>query len=143
MQQKIERKHHKYLALKFYISAPFIYAMVIPAVFVDFCMEVYHRICFPLYGLPYVNRGDFISVVDRAKLPYLAWYEKLNCAYCGYVNGVYRYVSAIATETEKFWCGIRHAQPVIMPPELEKAYLPYGDEQAYNAFVENGQDIHQ
>lgn len=142
MQNKIEVLHHKHLALKFAFSALFIYAMIVPTVFLDLCMEIYHRICFPMYGLKYVRREDFISIIDRTKLPYLSWYEKLNCGYCGYVNGVMRYAVAIASETERYWCGIRHAQPVARPPEVENAFLPYGDEKAYKEFVEKGKDIH-
>jgi hypothetical protein len=143
MQSKIEKRNHKGIRLKFWFSAPFIYAMIVPTVFLDFCMEVYHRICFPLYGLPYVRRGDFVSVIDRAKLPYLVWYEKLNCAYCGYVNGVLRYTSTIASETEKYWCGIRHAAEALpVPPPTHKEFLPYGDEKALTEFVERGRDLH-
>jgi hypothetical protein len=145
MQDKIEFQNHPKgpMALRFTLSAPFIYAMIVPTVFLDFCMEIYHRICFPLYGLAYVRREDFISVLDRAKLPYLTWYEKINCAYCGYVNGVLRYTSAIASETEKYWCGIRHAkEKAAVVADAHKDFLPYGDESAFKEFVEKGKDLH-
>ena len=65
------------------LSTPFIWAMIVPAVILDVFLEIYHHICFPLYGIPMVKRSQYIRVTDRAKLPYLKWYEKINCAYCG------------------------------------------------------------
>lgn len=46
--------------------------------------------------------------MDRNKLAYLRWYEKLGCMYCGYVNGLLSYLKEIASRTEKYWCGIMH-----------------------------------
>jgi len=73
-----------------------VWAMIVPVVFADICEEIYHRVCFPLYGIELVKRSRYIRVVDREKLPYLTWYEKLFCAYCGYVNGWFHYASVIA-----------------------------------------------
>jgi hypothetical protein len=113
------------------LAAPFIWAMVIPVVFADVCMEVYHRICFPLYGIPYVRRSEYIRVFDRAKLPYLTWWEKFNCAYCGYVNGWLHYASAVAGETEKYWCSIKHLEERgYKAPPHEQDFVAYGDEKA-------------
>ena len=89
------------------ISTPFILGMIIPVAFLDICLEIYHRISFPLYGIPYVNRAYHI-IVDRHKLGYLPLSLKIACAYCGYVNGVFSYATAVAAETEKYWCGIMH-----------------------------------
>jgi hypothetical protein len=74
----------------------------------DIWMEVYHRICFPLYGMPYIKRGNYIIIMDRAKLPYLNILQKLYCMYCGYGNGVLRYWAQIAGKTEHYRCGIQH-----------------------------------
>ena len=109
------------------LCVPITYLMIIPLFICDIMGEFYHRICFPLCGIPFVKRSDYI-VVDRHKLKYLTPIQKINCMYCGYVNGFCRYMSAIAAETEKYWCGIMHNRGKIFPHQAE--YLPYGDEQA-------------
>jgi len=110
---------------------PFIYGMIVPTVFLDATMEVYHRVAFPLYGIDYVPRSRFIKV-DRQKLSYLKPMEKVNCMYCGYVNGLFAYAVQIAGETEKYWCGIKHEQdPNFVPPKHHAEFLEYGDEKGY------------
>lgn len=116
------------------LSIPFIWSVLIPLVFLDMMIELYHRVCFPLYGLKLVDRSAFICV-DRQKLSYLTWYEKINCAYCGYANGLLRYGVEIGARTEAYWCGIRHQdKPGFNQPSHHKKFLAYGDEEAYKKF---------
>lgn len=111
------------------LAVPFIWLMIIPAVTLDIFLEIYHRICFPLYGIPYVQRSHYIRITDREKLPYLVWYEKMSCAYCGYVNGLLHYASVIAGITENYWCAIAHLEARgYVPSEHEKEFAKYGDE---------------
>jgi hypothetical protein len=111
---------------------PVIYSMIFPLVIFDFCLEIYHQICFRLYKIPIIKRSSYIRI-DRHKLQYLTRWEKLNCAYCGYANGLMHYASVIAGETEKYWCGIKHQKdPNFIPPEHHKDFLEYGDEESYN-----------
>lgn len=113
------------------ISAPYIYSVIIPVVIADLWIEIYHRICFPLYGLPYIKRGTYIHV-DRVKLSYLNPLQKIFCMYCGYVNGVFAYWVQIAAATEKYWCGIQHKKiKNITLPKHHKGFIPYGDEKAF------------
>jgi hypothetical protein len=120
---------HTHTVLGNTIATPFIWLMIIPAVTLDIFLEIYHRICFPLYGIPYVTRSHYIRVTDRAKLPYLKWYEKISCAYCGYVNGLLHYASAIAGITESYWCAISHLEERgYTPTAHEKDFAKYGDE---------------
>ncbi len=105
--------------------------MLIPIAFFDICLEIYHRICFFCYEIPYVERNRYIKI-DRHKLSYLRYSEKLNCVYCGYANGLINYARAIAGETEKYWCGIKHqADSHFVEPEHHKDFMEYGDEAAY------------
>ena len=67
------------------ISALFIYSMAIPLIFFDANIEIYHNICFRLYRIPLVKRSKYIKI-DRYKLKYLSFNDKLNCAYCDYTN---------------------------------------------------------
>jgi len=113
------------------ISMPVIYLMIIPLVLFDLCVEIYHQICFRLYKIPLVKRAQYIKI-DRHKLKYLTPWEKINCAYCGYANGLMHYASIIAGETEKYWCGIKHAKdPNFIPPAHHEDFLEYGDESGY------------
>ncbi|MFH0927941.1 MAG: hypothetical protein V1821_00535 [bacterium] len=130
-----EKLKNPAIVWNFWLSAPFIYAMIVPLVILDVFIELYHRICFPLYGIKLINRAGFIRM-DRHKLSYLSPIEKVHCAYCGYANGLLRYACVIAQETEKYWCGIKHKEhPDHISPEHHKEFLPFGDEEAYRNFV--------
>ena len=136
MQFHRDYKKQPTIFFNYLLSSPFIYTIIIPLVLLDFFTEIYHRVCFPLYHLPYVKRKKYIRI-DRHKLSYLPWYEKLNCVYCSYANGWLHYASAIAGETEKYWCGIKHKTSAgFIEPEHQKNFLTYGDEQAYHDFIE-------
>lgn len=112
-------------------SAPIIYFLAIPFMILDVFVELYHQVCFPLYGLEKVNRTDYI-IMDRHKLEYLSGLEKLNCVYCGYVNGLLLYVTEIAARTEQYWCSIKHdyAKNSVSQPH-HSSFLEYGDKAAY------------
>jgi hypothetical protein len=127
----MEHKKYPERMQRHIFSIPFIYMMIIPMVIFDLFMEVYHRVCFPLYGIPIIRRKDHIRI-DRHKLSYLTLIEKVHCAYCGYANGLMSYGTAIAAETEKYWCGIKHAKyKGFQEPAHHKSFIEYGDEKAY------------
>ena len=125
----MEYKKHKNRDWIHLISVPIIYSMSIPLVFLDITLEIYHNICFRLYGIPLVERSKYIKI-DRHKLRYLSWVDKINCAYCGYANGLANYARTIAAETEKYWCGIKHKNGGnFIEPKHHKNFLDYGDEE--------------
>ena len=127
----MEFKRHPERLWQHMLSMPFIYMMIVPLIVLDIFMEIYHRICFPLYGLKYVNRREYVKF-DRHKLSYLTFTESLNCIYCSYANGFLGYASAIAGATEKYWCGIKHLEERgFKAPPHQKEFLEYGDEKAY------------
>ena len=119
------------------LTSPLIFGLIIPVVFLDITVEIYHRICFPIYGIPYVKRSYYI-IIDRHKLKYLDLFMKVSCAYCGYVNGVFHYVSKIAAETEKYWCGIMHANGKVLDHQEE--YIPYNDKEAYRKYLADAKE---
>ena len=134
MQNKISKLPNK--VLRHYLSGPFIIGMSIPLVVLDICIEIYHHAAFPLYGIPINKRSDYIRV-DRQKLSYLNIFDKVWCMYCGYANGFLPYAVKIAGDTEAYWCGIKHKEGGnFIPQPHQKDFLPYGDEEAYNNFVE-------
>ncbi len=111
------------------LSAPVIYAMVLPAVILDLCLFLYQTICFPVYGIPKVRRRDHI-VLDRHYLKYLNFIERLNCDYCSYFNGLSSYATEIAARTEQYWCPIKHASGKGRHSRYH-LFLDYGDAAAY------------
>lgn len=117
--------------IRWLVGAPLVWLMIVPVVFSDILLEIYHRIAFPIYGIQTVKRSHYIRIFDRAKLPYLTWYEKMGCAYCGYVNGWLHYASVVAGRTENYFCAIAHLEERgYVKSEHEKSFAQYGDEAA-------------
>lgn len=108
------------------IAAPFIYAVFFPIAVLDVFVSMYQAICFRLWRIPLVRRSEYV-IVDRHRLPYLNAIQKLNCAYCGYANGVMSYVSEVAARTEQYWCPIKHALSVKQPHGRYLSFIEYGD----------------
>lgn len=112
------------------ISLPIIWSVLIPMVVFDLWMEIYHRTCFPLYRIKYVKRSSYVKI-DRHKLQYLKFHQKLACVYCGYANGLAGYWVKIASETERYWCGVMHARANgFKEPSHHKRFVKYGDRRA-------------
>lgn len=113
-----------------WLSLPFIYMMIVPFLFFDIMLEIYHQICFRLYGLTIVNRRNYIKI-DRHKLDYLNPVEKINCSYCGYANGFIMYAQKIIGETEKYWCGIKHSKDKdFVEPPHHKSFVKYNNKKS-------------
>jgi hypothetical protein len=117
------------------LTAPVIYSMVVPLVFLDLTFTLYQQICFRAYGIARVRRRDYL-VNDRHKLAYLNAIEKMNCAYCGYANGVISYAREIFSRTEQYWCPIRHARRVRGAHARYPRFFDYGDAEAYKSGLE-------
>ena len=130
MEHRLQERFLKHLMI-----APFIYFLLLPFLILDFFVELYHYIAFPLYGYKKVNRSKYI-IMDRYKLIYLTTFDKGNCTYCGYVNGLLRYITAIGAETEKYWCGIKHDKKNGHEiPKHQKNFLEYDNEKEYKKFI--------
>jgi hypothetical protein len=117
------------------LSAPIIYSMLVPFLLFDLWLTVHHSVCFRLYGIPRVKRSDY-AAVDRQHLAYLNFFEKLNCMYCGYANGLLAYAREITSRTEQYWCPIKHARKLLgQHPRCER-FIDYGDSQNFHARLE-------
>ena len=114
------------------ITAPFIYAMVIPLAILDLFLFAYQAICFPLYRIPKVRRSSYI-LVDRHNLGYLNIIEKMNCMFCGYADGVLAYGRQILSRTETYWCPIKHARRVLDPHRRYARFSDFGDGEVFEA----------
>jgi hypothetical protein len=128
--------HSRLLAI---LTAPFIYAVIIPFVLLDLFVSVYQFVCFPVYGIPKARRRNYIAI-DRNKLRYLNAIEGFNCLYCSYGNGVLAYAVEIAGRTEQHWCPIKHARRVQNAHDRYAHFLPYGDAQAYRREIDTIRD---
>ena len=117
------------------LTVPVIWSCAIPALLMDVTITIYQAICFPVYGIPKVRRGDFI-VLDRHNLSYLNIIEKMNCVYCGYFNGVVAYAREMAARTEQHWCPIKHARRVGAIHSRYKYFFDYGDGKRYRQEIE-------
>ncbi|MEN8132050.1 MAG: hypothetical protein ABFS45_18105 [Pseudomonadota bacterium] len=113
-------------------TAPVIYSALIPFALLDATVTFYQHVRFPVYGIPRVNRADYFTI-DRQHLAYLNAIEKINCAYCGYSNGLIEYVREISARTEQYWCPIKHARRTPDPHRLVVRFVDYGDADTYKA----------
>jgi len=140
------RRYHKTLAtrLRTYIAnasllnmltAPIIYFCLVPALFMDAVVTTYQAICFRVYGIPRVARGDYI-LFDRYSLQYLNPIEKMHCAYCSYFSGLIAYVQEVSARTEQYWCPIKHARKMSAIHSRYHRFIEYGDGDNYDARLE-------
>jgi hypothetical protein len=128
--------HSRVMAI---LTAPFIYAVIIPFVLLDLFVSVYETVCFPVYGIPKARRRDYIAI-DRNKLRYLNALEGFNCMYCSYGNGVLAYAVEVAGRTEQHWCPIKHARRVQNVHDRYAHFLPYGDAHVYREKIDKVRD---
>ena len=118
-----------------FLTAPFIYALIIPFSLLDLFVSIYQAVCFRIYRIERVKRADYIAI-DRGMLGYLNAIEKMHCVYCEYVNGLLAYVTEIAARTEQYWCPIKHAHKVLGTHARYQRFLEYGDAENYQRKLE-------
>lgn len=80
--------------------------------------------------------------MDRDKLSYLGFFQKMSCAYCGYANGLTLYIGEIAARTEIYWCGIMHKKKKgFVPTRYYRDFLKYGDKFGYEKELKQGREL--
>ena len=121
------------------LTAPVVYALIVPLALLDLAVTIYQAVCFPVYGIPKVRRRDYL-VFDRYALAYLNALEKLNCAYCSYANGLIAYVREVAGRTEQYWCPIKHARRAIGAHAEYANFEDFGDAEGYRRRLEQWQN---
>ena len=149
-EQKLENKKKKRsfwqttksTTFREYLSIPFIYSMMIPAVILDLFLFIYQQTAMRLYRISLVKRSDYITL-ERKHLDYLNWVEKLNCIYCSYVNWLFAYAVEIAWRTEKYWCPIKHAKKMTSSHNWEKYFADYGDADWFKEVFRKNQEFYQ
>lgn len=116
---------------KYILSAPFIYGMFIPLLFLHICLEIYHQIAFRLYGIPTVNPREYFYY-DRNLLPYLNPFQKFNCFYCSYANCLLQYAVEVSARTERYWCPIKYAHKMAHSHSQYPKFIDYLDAENFN-----------
>lgn len=112
------------------LTAPFIYALIVPLILLDLFVTIYQAVCFPVYRIERVRRSDYITF-DRSLLSYLNALEKFNCMYCSYGNGLLAYAREIAGRTEQHWCPIKHARRIAGTHPYYPEFSDFGDAEAF------------
>ncbi len=94
------------MTIRYIVSAPFIYGMLVPVLFLHFCLEIYHQVAFRLYGISLVNtREYFLCSVSKPRGKSI--FTQFNCWYCSYFRNILNYSKEIAAQTELYWCPIK------------------------------------
>jgi len=101
----------------------------------DIFVTLYQALCFPIYGIAKVRRGDYI-VFDRHQLGYLNFIERFHCEYCAYANGLIAYAAEITARTEQYFCPIKHARKILGTHSQYARFLEFGDSAEYHAKLE-------
>lgn len=117
--------------IRHFLSLPFIYSMIIPALVLDIFITIYQWGAFPLYKIPKVKRADYI-IYDRKFLDYLNVLQKVHCLYCSYVNGLFAYAVEIAARTERYWCPIKAASKTNVHHSWYKDFADYGNPEEWS-----------
>jgi len=132
-----KKGRHYLLESRFFvlISSPVIWMCAIPIIFTDIVGTIYQSICFPIYGIPKVHRRGYVQF-DRSHLAYLNFFEKANCEYCAYVNGILGYFTEIAARTEQHWCPIKHLNCSHCTHSRYDKFVEFGDAKEYRENVE-------
>jgi len=117
------------------LTAPVIYGGFLPLVLLDLFFMFYLVVCFPIYGIPKVNRSEYF-IFDREDLPYLNVIEKFNCFYCAYANGLAGFAREISARTEQYWCPIKHARRIRAAHGRYPRFFEFGDAESYRKGLE-------
>jgi flagellar biosynthesis protein FlhB len=112
------------------LTAPIIYAGIIPALILEFFLFIFQMVNFRVYKIAPVIRKEYFAF-DRAGLEFLNIVEKINCFYCSYFSGLLAYTTEIVARTEQFWCPIRHARKLRFHHSHYIKFTPYGDGERY------------
>lgn len=142
---KMRLSIHRYLTSSSFLvvlTGPLIWLCLIPLLFLDVLGSIYQAVCFPIYGIPKVRRREYMAF-DRHHLAYLNFFEKLNCEYCAYANGLLAYLTEMAARTEQHWCPIKHAGCVKCAHSRYKKFVDFGDAKAYRQHGEEIRNAYQ
>src|SRR3990172_1910072 len=88
------------------VAALAIYSMIVPLLLTDLSITIYQFIFFGVHRIPKISLGEYM-VFDRGHLSKLNLWQKINCVYCEYANGIVNWARAVAAQTEIYSCAIK------------------------------------
>lgn len=107
------------------IYTPIVYLFIIPLIITDIFLTLYINLGLPLLKIKKPKRKNYIKI-DRHKIKKLKPIQKINCAYCGYANGLIMYLQKTTAITEKYWCPIKHKSTKnFIEPKHHKNFKKY------------------
>jgi hypothetical protein len=89
-------------------GAALTYVMVIPVLIAHCSGWLFEQIYFRILKIPMVPFSEHVTF-DRWKLKHLNLFQRFNCAYCDYVNGLASWLKAVVNRTELYSCAIKHS----------------------------------
>lgn len=126
-QIALQKLHEKQLTnIKYLLSTPFIYGMIVPMLFFHILIEIYHRVCFYLYDMEYIDYRNHFRF-DRHRIGGISPLQKFNCIYCEYGNGLASFTKEVIGKTEAFWCPIKHEDSPESPHAYYQQFMEYGN----------------
>jgi len=84
------------------------YLCIIPLVLTDIFLWQFQNIYFRIKEIPLIDRKKYV-ILDRYMLGKLTFWQRLNCLYCEYANGVVGFSKAVVNQMELYSCAIKHA----------------------------------
>ena len=82
---------------------PFAIAMLVPLIFFDICLSIYHRIAFGICKIKRVKRSAHFKV-DQMRIAQLDRRQRFISIYIYYARGLMSYASKIISESDQYWC---------------------------------------
>lgn len=90
-----------------FIAAISCYICIIPLLILDAFLWQFQNIYFRIMEIPLIQRRKYV-ILDRYKLGKLTWWQRINCFYCEYANGIVWYAKAVVNQMELYSCAIKH-----------------------------------
>lgn len=114
----IDDKRNIFLNL---LAAIAIYSCFFPIAFLDFSMILYQSIYFRIVRIPLLPRKEYV-VIERWRLPKLTIWQRFNCIYCDYANGVMAWAKDIIGWTEIHSCAIKNSTTLVGQQHVQGYY---------------------
>lgn len=94
------------------IAAVACYICIFPLFMIDIFIWQFQNIYFRNFQIPLIQRSQYI-VLDRFSLSKLTFWQRINCLYCEYANGLIAFAKAVVNQMELYSCAIKHVhQPL-------------------------------
>ena len=127
----MEYKRYPHRFFRHLLLLPFALFFLPMLILLDLMLSCYHLLAYPLMGLEKVKKKQYFQL-DRHKLAYLRRRERIYAIYTAYANGLFRFAKKLASDSEWYWCGIKHQKvPGYLPDKDQDRFMDFGDKGSY------------